>query len=201
MLIGAEPTPIPAAPEEVRALVRQALHRAGVEWQGGVSAGALDGADLPLSDGRVLRVTAALWATGVVGPDFLAASGLCCDAAGCVLVDATLRSVSDPRVFAAGDCAALQGNPRPKAGVWAVRAGRVLDGNLRRAIAGRTLRRWRPQRHALAILGLGDGRAVAWRGGFCVVGRLAWVWKDWLDRRWMRRYARLPPLRAGARAA
>ena len=54
---------------------------------------------------------------------------------------------------------------RPKAGVWAVRAGAPLAANLRRAARGQTLRRWRPQSDALAILGLGDGRALAWRNG------------------------------------
>ena len=106
-----------------------------------------------LSDGSFIEAAAALWATGVVAPEFLAASGLACDAAGCVRVDATLRSVSHPFVFAAGDCAAIEGNPRPKSGVWAVRAGAPLAANLRRAAAGRPLRRWRPQREALAILG------------------------------------------------
>ena len=117
------------------------------------------------------RSATALWATGVVGPAFLAASGLACDAAGCVRVDATLRSVSHGFVFAAGDCAAIEGNPRPKAGVWAVRAGAPLAANLRRAARGRALRRWRPQSDALAILGLGDGRALAWRNGVAVAGR------------------------------
>jgi selenide,water dikinase len=38
-------------------------------------------------------------------------------------------------------------------------------------------------------MGLGDGRALAWRGGFVLSGRLAWWWKDRLDRRWVARYA------------
>jgi selenide,water dikinase len=123
-----------------------------------------------------------------VGPGFLAASGLACDATGCMRVDATLRSVSHGSVFAAGDCAAIEGNPRPKAGVWAVRAGPKLADNLRRAARGRALRRWRPQSQALVILGLGDGRALAWRNGVAVAGRRIWRWKDWIDRRWMRMY-------------
>ncbi len=62
------------------------------------------------------------------GRRLLAASGLDCDATGCVRVSATLRSLSHDFVFAAGDCAAIEGNPRPKAGVWAVRAGRAAGG-------------------------------------------------------------------------
>lgn len=102
-----------------------------------------------------------------------------------MLVDRSLRSVSHPRVFAAGDCAAIEGAARPKAGVWAVRAGAVLAGNLPRAAAGRRLRRWHPQRQALTMVGLGDGRALAWRNGIAVSGRWVWRWKDRIDRSWI----------------
>jgi selenide, water dikinase len=183
---GAEP--LATAPSHARSVARAALVDAGVELACGVRAGALAGGRLALSDGSFLEVATALWATGVVGPRFLAASGLACDAAGCVRVDTTLRSVSHERVFAAGDCASVEGNPRPKAGVWAVRAGTPLADNLRRAARDEALRRWRPQSDALVILGLGDGRALAWRNGIAVSGRLVWRWKDWIDRRWMRMY-------------
>ena len=84
-------------------------------------------------DDKLLDVATVLWATGVVGPGFLAASGLACDEAGCVRVDTCLHSISHRFVFAAGDCATIEGNARPKAGVWAVRAGAPLAANLRRA--------------------------------------------------------------------
>lgn len=187
VLIGRDPAVLPGAPTRAQAVVRRALATAGIDWLGGVDAGPLHAGALTLSDGRVLALAAAFWATGVVGPGFLAASGLPCDAAGCLRVDATLRSPGDARVFAAGDCAALEGNARPKAGVWAVRAGPILEDNLRRAVAGQPLRHWRPQREALVIMGLGGGRAVAWRNGLSVSGRLVWRWKDHIDREWMRR--------------
>src|SRR6185437_7468874 len=135
-----------------------------------------------------------LWATGVVAPAFLAASGLACDAAGCVVVRRSLRSASHRFVFAAGDCASIAGAARPKAGVWAVRAGAPLAANLRRAARGRPLRRWQPQSQALVILGLGDGRAIAWRNGIALEGALVWRWKDRIDRRWMRMYGRMKPM-------
>jgi selenide,water dikinase len=180
--------PLAAAPPYARRAARTALVDAGVELACGVSAGGWTDGRLALSDGSFLEVETALWATGVVGPTILAAAGLACDTAGCVQVDATLRSTSHGFVFAAGDCAAIERHPRPKAGVWAVRAGAPLAGNLRRAVRGKALRRWRPQSDALAIVGLGDGRALAWRNGIAVSGRPVWRWKDWIDRRWMRMY-------------
>ncbi|MBS0561676.1 MAG: selenide, water dikinase SelD [Proteobacteria bacterium] len=191
-LVCAEAEPLTAAPRRARAVARAALAEAGVELACGVRALGFADGRLSLSDGSALAADAALWATGVVGPPMLAASGLACDAAGCVAVDRTLASVSHPHVFAAGDCAAIQGAARPKSGVWAVRAGAPLAANLRRALTGRRPRPWRPQKQALAILGLGGGRAVAWRNGLSVSGRLVWRWKDWIDRRWMAMYADAP---------
>ena len=180
--------PLASAPAHARRVARAALVDAEIELACGVRAVELSDGRLALSDGSYLEVATALWATGVVGPPLLAASGLACDTAGCIRVAATLRSVSHDFVFAAGDCAAIEGNARPKAGVWAVRAGAPLANNLRRAAAARALRRWRPQADALAILGLADGRALAWRNGVAVSGRIVWRWKDWIDRRWMRMY-------------
>jgi selenide,water dikinase len=188
VLVCDGPEPLAGTPSHARSVARAALVDAGVELACGVTANGWAGGRLTLSDGSSLDVARALWATGVVGPTFLAASGLACDTAGCVKVDTTLRSTSHVQVFAAGDCAAIEGNARPKSGVWAVRAGAPLASNLRRAARGRPLRRWRPQSEALAILGLGHGRAVAWRNGIAVSGSVVWRWKDWIDRRWMRMY-------------
>ncbi len=94
-------------------------------------------------------------------------------------------------VFAAGDCAAIEGHSRPKAGVWAVRAGPPLAANLRRAAKGERLRAWRPpEGRAARFMGLGDGSALAWRSGLAVAGKPIWHWKDYIDRRWMRKMPR-----------
>ncbi len=197
-LIAAEAEPLTEAPQRARAVARDALAEAGVEVACGKRAEALVDGRLVLSDGSAVEVAAALWATGVIGPRFLAESGLACDEAGCVRVGRDLRSISHKFVFAAGDCASLIGAPRPKAGVWAVRAGVPLAGNLRRVAQDHATRQWRPQKHALVILGLGAGRAVAWRNGLTLSGRLVWRWKDWIDRRWMRMYAMRMEAPAGA---
>jgi selenide,water dikinase len=191
VLVSATAEPLATAPAAARRAVRQALVDADVELVSGVTATSLEAGRLILSDGSAIEVATALWATGVEGPPFLAASGLACDRAGCVRVTAELRSVSHDHIFAAGDCAAVEGDNRPKAGVWAVRAGAPLAENLRRAANGRGLQSWRPQRDALAILGLGHGRAVAWRNGLAVQGHKVWWLKDRIDRRWMRMYTEM----------
>jgi selenide,water dikinase len=190
-LVSATPEPLIEAPDSARRVAITALVDASVEIVRRAMGGSFQNGRLALSDGSFLEAAACLRATGVEAPAFLANAGLACDAKGCVQVDSTLRSISDPAVFAAGDCASIQRSPRPKAGVWAVRAGAILARNLRLAARRRPLKRWRPQSEALVILGLGGGRAVAWRNGFAFSGWLVWRWKDWIDRRWMRMYTEM----------
>lgn len=187
-LVSGTPEPLIDAPEAARRVAVAALVDASVEIVRGTMAGTFESGRLALSDGSFLDAAACLRATGVEAPAFLAHAGLECDTKGCVVVEPTLRSATDAAVFAAGDCASVQGSPRPKAGVWAVRAGVHLARNLRLAARHRPLKSWRPQREALIILGLGDGRAVAWRNGISISGTAVWRVKDWIDRRWMRMY-------------
>ena len=81
-------------------------------------------------------------------------------------------------------------HPREKAGVYAVRQGPPLAANLRRALAGRRLRRAVPQKRGLALIGTGDEQAVASRGPFVVLWPTA-VAIEGLDR---------PPLDAALHA-
>jgi selenide, water dikinase len=148
------------------------------------------------ADGRTVEFDAALWVTQAGAAPWLAETGLPLDMGGFVVIDESLRSPADPRVFAAGDVAAMQGHKRDKAGVYAVRQGPPLAANLRRALTGRRLKRAVPQRQALALIGTGDRRAVASRGRFEAYGAVLWRLKEWIDRRWMRRYTELPAMAA-----
>jgi selenide,water dikinase len=150
--------------------------------------------ELVCADGSRIEFDEALWVTEAGAAPWLAETGLPLDPGGFVMVDETLCSVGDPRIFAAGDVAAIRGHPRAKTGVFAVRAGPPLAANLRRALAGLPQRRAVPQRRALALIGTGDGRAVASRGWFVAEGRWVWRLKDQIDRRWMRRYQELPAM-------
>jgi len=107
------------------------------------------------------------------------------------LIQRDQQQETDPLVFAAGDCAAMTDYPLEKAGVFAVRMGKPLAENLRRIILQQPLVRYRPQRRWLALISTGDRHAIASRGLFYARGDLVWCWKDWIDRRFMRKFTEL----------
>jgi len=124
-LVSGSAEPLIEAPEAARRVAVSALVEASVEIVRGAMAGVFQDGRLALSDGSFLEAAACLRATGVEAPGFLAQSGLACDARGCILVDATLRSASDPAVFRRGR---LRGRPA----VASAQGGR-LGGSGRRA--------------------------------------------------------------------
>jgi len=159
----------------IAARIRNALGRLSVPLHVGEAAG--DGFD------------AVFWVTGAAALPLLAASGLATDGRGFVCVDASLRSVSHPDVFAAGDTASIEGRAVPKSGVYAVRQGEVLAANLQNAVRGLPMRDYQPQVESLALISCGERYAIASRGRWSAEGRWAWRWKDWLDRRWISKFS------------
>jgi len=133
-----------------------------------------------------------IWATGaapVAFPSHTGLSRLATDEAGFIEVRDTLQAVGFDDVFAAGDCARLVDHRWiPRAGVYAVRQGPILEQNLRARVAGRPMRRYRPQRDFLALLNLGNRRALGAKWGHALSGGPVYRLKDWIDRRFMSRF-------------
>lgn len=171
-------------------LLRRALADRGIALIEGAAALRLEGGRLRLADGREVAAELAIGAAGAVPQGWLAGTGLGLHD-GFVAVDPQLRS-SDPAIFAAGDCAHLAHAPRPKAGVFAVRAAPVLLHNLRATLAGQPLRRFRPQADYLKLVSTGGRQAVALRGALALAAPGLWRWKDRIDRNFMDRLTDLP---------
>lgn len=177
-----------------RHIFERVLHERGIDVFAADAVAQVSSGRLRTGRGTEHALDEILWVTAAGAAPWLAGSGLQVDAQGFIAVNDTLQSVSHPSVFAAGDIASVLHHPRPKSGVFAVRQGRPLADNLRRALSGRTLRAFRPQRHFLSLITTGDRYAVASRGNWALEGRWVWRWKDRIDRRFMRKYSALPAM-------
>ncbi len=124
-------------------------------------------------------------------PAWLGSSNLALDNSGFISVHSTLQSTSHPHVFAAGDVATIICKPRPKAGVFAVKAARILTKNLRKQLFGHRLTKWKTQKQYLAIISTSDGGAIASWGRMGFKAGIFLTLKHWIDLRFMAKYKNL----------
>jgi len=158
---------------------------------------------LQTASGELIDADEIVWVTRAGGADWLKDTGLALDPDGFIQVADTLQTVTDPAIFAAGDIASMVNHPLEKAGVFAVRQGPPLTGNLRRSVQGELLKPYHPQRSWLALISTGNQYAVASRGWLGFAGAWVWRWKNQIDQRFMRKFQDLTPMdtRAVATAA
>ena len=142
-----------------------------------------------LDGGEDLPCQVVLWVTGAVSQPIFKASGLPTDQRGFVHVRSTLQVEGHDELFAVGDCSTLLDYPQtPKAGVYALRQGPLITHNIRARVQGEPLLSYRPQDDFLALLNLGDGSALGTKWGRSMEGRWVMKLKDFIDRRFMKRF-------------
>ena len=134
-------------------------------------------------------------AAGAFAHDWIARTGLPLHE-GFIVVEPDLRVKGCDTLFAVGDCAHMPFAPRPKAGVFAVRAAPVLHDNLRAALSGGPMRPFRPQRSYLKLISLGDRSALAEKWGLAFAAPALWRWKDRIDRAFKDKLSELPAMAA-----
>ena len=187
-LVGRAGRPVPARSNRAQRMVEDELQQAGIAHHPGFDVVAFDNGTLIARDGRRIDTDEAVWTTSSGAPDWLRETALDLDGAGFICVDETLRALSHPDIFAAGDVASLP-DPRPKAGVFAVRQGPVLAQNICRSLSREPLLPFRPQRAWLALISLSDGRTIADKWGVAFSGRWVSAWKHRNATRFVRRYS------------
>jgi len=185
---------LPTFPIGVSRRFQRILDQRGVMVHAGVEATRVNEGKLALSYNETIELDEILWVTGASAPDWLKTSGLEVDDQGFILVNQSLQSVNHKDIFAVGDIAHMVNHPRPKAGVFAVRQGKPLIDNLRRALLNRPLKAFTPQKTLLALISTGDRYAIAAKAGIHIEGAKLWMWKDWIDRRFMQKFSDLPKM-------
>ncbi len=206
-LFQSHPQLMPNSHKSVRRLLDGILTERGVNLHLGETVGEVreegvdkgdkgDKFEIVCESGLTVSCNHVFWVTQASAPQWLTAAGLKTDDQGFILVTDTLQSLSHPQIFAAGDIATMVNNPRPKAGVFAVRQGKPLFKNLRHYLLEKPLKSYQPQQEYLSLIGTGDGKAIANRGCLTLpASKLLWRWKDWIDRRFMDRFSHLPEMK------
>jgi len=135
-----------------------------------------------------------IWCTQAAGSVWLKQSQIECDDAGFMKVRQTLQSLHYEHIFAAGDIANMVANPRPKAGVYAVRQADTLLHNLRAVLLNQALIEYKPQDGFLSLLALGEKKATGSKSLLSFSGNWVWRWKDSIDAKFMNQFHQLPVL-------
>ena len=193
-LFSGNETILPTHNRNVQRVFAKTLKDRGVTVHSGKPVVEVTPGHLRTEDGQTIDADEILWVTAAGAAAWPGKAGLATDEAGFIAVGDTLQSTSHENVFAAGDIASMINYPRPKSGVFAVRQGRPLAKNLRRALLSQRLKPFSPQKRFFSLISTGDKYAVASRGGWSLKGRSVWRWKDWIDRRFMQKFNELPDM-------
>ena len=187
-LIEAGPDLLPTSPKPARRIMLGRLQAGGVEVILGQKANLQTGA-VVLESGTRIEAGLILAATGVAPPDVFLRSHLTTGDDGALWVNCHLQSPNDERIFGGGDAAAYRGVRLPQFGVFAVRQGPVLYHNLQAALRDEPLAPYKPQRHYLYILDLGDATGLAIYGPLTLRGRLPLRLKHRIDKSFVKEFS------------
>lgn len=185
-LVAETPHILPDHVATVRRRIGRILIARDVVLHTGSTVVAVDAGAIVTASGRRIAADRVVWASAATVAPWLGGSSLACDGHGHVRVNASLQSVSDPFVFAAGSCAIQEDAPSPA--VLARNTGASLATNLRHAARHEPVVPCRPRKILLSIITTGPRHAIASWGPVGVHGERIWQWKDRLDRRYVARF-------------
>jgi NADH dehydrogenase FAD-containing subunit len=107
---------------------------------------------------------------------------------GGLLVNKYLQSTEHANIFGGGDCIFFKDQPLDKVGVYAVRENPVLYHNLMAALDETDLQPFDPGADYLLIFNMGDGTGILHKKWLVFQGKLAFIIKDYIDRKFMKKF-------------
>jgi len=175
-------------PDNIRQKVAASLTRRGVEILEKGYVSQITAGKITLESGTVYDTDFIFMALGVKPSPIFKASGLPTGPDGGLLVNTYLQSVKYPNIFGGGDCIYFEDQPLDKVGVYAVRQNPVLCHNLTASLDDTELIPFDPGGDYLLIFNLGDGTGVLRKNQLVFGGRLAFMIKDYIDRKFIKKF-------------
>ncbi len=103
-------------------------------------------------------------------------------------VNKYLQCTAYPEIFGGGDCIYFEDRPLDKVGVYAVRQNPVLYRNLMASLEETVLQPFDPGGDYLLIFNMGDDTGILRKKRLVFGGRLAFLIKDHIDRKFIRKF-------------
>lgn len=103
-----------------------------------------------------------------------------------IIVNAYLQSIDHPNIFASGDCSYFEPQPLWKSGFHAINQGPILLKNLIAISKGLKLHEYKPTKRIQTALYLGDGTGLLIIGKFSYLGKLSFIIKNYIERRYIK---------------
>jgi len=178
-------------PDNVRQKVQRSLTRRGIEISTAGYVKSIETGTLTLTSGQQHALDFIFLALGVKPNPIFTESGLPTGPDGGLRVNQFLQCTSHPEIFGGGDCVYFAPHPLDKVGVYAVRENPVLHHNLMAAMAGERLQPFDPGGDYLLIFNLGGGEGVLQKRWLRLGGKIAFLIKDVIDRRFMKSFQTL----------
>jgi NADH dehydrogenase len=167
---------LPPLPEKVAAATAELLGKLDIEVLVAERVVEITADHVATASGKRLPADLCVWAAGVKAPDWLAGfGGLATNRANQIIVGPTLQTVTDPDVFAFGDCAECPWPEKertlPPLAQAAHQQASHITRQIRRRLAGQPLTRFRYANWG-SLVSLGDWSAVGNLMGGLIGGNL-----------------------------
>lgn len=175
-------------PQKAQLYARKSLMTRNIDLVEGANVTRLTDSCAAMENGREFPFDLALLAWGIRPSHLFNESGVPTGKDGGLLVNDYLQSVAYPEIFGGGDCISFEKRPLDKVGVYAVRQNPVLYTNLMAALEDMGMQAFEPQKCYLLIYNLGNGTGIFYRGNRVYRGRLIFYLKDYIDRKFMRKF-------------
>jgi NADH dehydrogenase FAD-containing subunit len=179
---------MPRFPEKVQKQIAGTLTRRGIEILDNGYVKSIKTGQITLESGKSYNPDFIFLALGVKPSSIFSESGLPTGPDGGLLVNEYLQSTAYPEIFGGGDCIYFQNQPLDKVGVYAVRENPVLFHNLMASLEETSLMPFDPGGDYLLIFNLGGGIGVLRKRWLQFGGRPAFVIKDYIDRKFMKKF-------------
>jgi len=175
-------------PKNIRKMVAGSLTKRGIEILEGSYVKEVQIGVITTESGQRYKTDFIFLALGIKPSPIFVKSGLPTGPDGGLLVNSYLQSPKHPEIFGGGDCIYFEDQPLDKVGVYAVRQNPILYHNLMASLEKTGFKSFYPGGDYLLVFNMGDGTGVLRKKWLLFDGRLAFVIKDYIDRKFMKKF-------------